>query len=596
MLNYPGRTYVDGQSVSMAYLGNLGLPAQSRIFSEREDPSNFMFADAYNIYWKKPDSFDFINTKIPFSNITYHSAGGGDRKEERFIAFISSNFGKNLNVGADFDYIYARGSYQSQGAKHVNFTLYSSYFSDKYRYHLFFNSGNYINYENGGIVDDRYVTDPEVVSSGQNISSKDIPTHMQNTWSRVRGTRFYYTHRYNLGFEKETGSSDEEESDKQFVPVGSIIHTLDYHTQTHRFVSDNVNIDSLYINHYNMRNAAGVNDETKAWYLKNTVGLSLREGFSSWSKFDLTAYATLDYRNYNLQDSIAPSDTISQSWKKTQTVVYIGGELTKRTGKILRYGATAELGMFGENLGDFKLSGNIETRIPVFKDTASLKAVAYIKNTEPTFYQKYNKSRYFFWNNNNLAKVNRVYLGGELNIPQTKTFFSAGVENLTNYVYFDSDALPAQHSGSIQVLTLRLNQDMRHKGLGWNNQIVYQKSGNKDIVPLPDLSIYSNLYVFFKIAKVLSIQTGVDVHYFTKYYAPAYEPATQQFRAQHDVEVGNYPLVNGYINCHLKYTRFFINIYNLSSLFINNPAYFSLPHYPLNPMTIKLGFSWNFNN
>ncbi len=600
MLNYPSRTYIDGQSVSMSYLGNLGLPGRSRIFSEIGETSNFMFADGYRMYKKTPSNFNFINTKVPFSNVTYHTAGGGDTQEERFLGSISSNFGKKLNVGLDFDIVYTKGFYQSQGSKHLDITFYSSYFSDRYRYHLFFNSADYTNYENGGITNDLYITDPtdpEVASTGQSIKSKEIPVYLMDTWNRVYGARFYYTHRYNLGFEKETDKTDEDgEKIKQFVPVSSIIHTLDFYDQSHKFISrDGKGIDSLYVHHYNMGDTVGADDKTSEWYIKNTLGISLREGFSSWSKFDLTAYATLDYRNYTLQDSIVAPDTISKPWKQTQTVVYVGGEMTRNMGKILRYSAAGELGVLGDNLGDFKLTGTIETRLPVFKDTASLKATAYIKNTEPSFYQQHNKSRYFFWDND-FDKIKRVYLGGELNIPHTRTNISMGVENLTNYVYFDENALPAQYSGSIQVLSARLNQDFKYRGFGWNNEIVYQKSGKEDVVPLPELSIYSNLYVFFKIAKVLSVQIGANVYYFTKYYSPAYEPATQQFHVQRDVEIGDYPLVNAYINCHLKNTRFFVSFYNISSKFVNDPAYFSLPHYPLNPMVIKFGLSWNFNN
>ncbi|GHV06749.1 hypothetical protein FACS189416_7460 [Bacteroidia bacterium] len=92
------------------------------------------------------------------------------------------------------------------------------------------------------------------------------------------------------------------------------------------------------------------------------------------------------------------------------------------------------------------------------------------------------------------------------------------------------------------------------------------------------------------------MQVGADVHYNTKYYAPYYEPATQQFQIQDEKMIGNYPLINGYINFHLKQTRFFAMFYNVGSSFINEPAYFSLLHYPLNPMTLKLGVAVLFNN
>ena len=81
----------------------------------------------------------------------------------------------------------------------------------------------------------------------------------------------------------------------------------------------------------------------------------------------------------------------------------------------------------------------------------------------------------------------------------------------------------------------------------------------------------------------------------TSYYAPYYEPATQQFQVQDEVKVGNYPLVNAYVNFHLKQARFFVMGYNLGSKFVN-PNYFSLAHYPLDPFVLKMGVAVTFNN
>ncbi|GHT61520.1 hypothetical protein AGMMS50239_12610 [Bacteroidia bacterium] len=95
---------------------------------------------------------------------------------------------------------------------------------------------------------------------------------------------------------------------------------------------------------------------------------------------------------------------------------------------------------------------------------------------------------------------------------------------------------------------------------------------------------------------MLTIQLGANAHYFTRYYAPGYEPATQQFKVQNEVKVGNYPLVSGFLNCHLKQTRFFLEYYNAGALFISPTEYFSLPHYPVNPTLLKLGLSVDFIN
>lgn len=291
------------------------------------------------------------------------------------------------------------------------------------------------------------------------------------------------------------------------------------------------------------------------------------------------------------------ADSLHNSYKESELSTYVGGEISKRQGKLLTYNARGELCVVGDDIGEFRLSGNLQTRFPLLGKPATIRANGYIYNVTPAFYQRHNHTRYFWWDND-FSKIRRVYVGGEVSWEQTHTRLSAGVENIQNHVYFGPEGVPVQNSGSVQILTARIKQDFLTRSFGWENEIVYQQSSKNEIIPLPQLSAYSNLYCTFKIAKVLTIQMGVDAHYFTKYEAPYYEPATQQFQIQKEdskIKVGEYPLINAYVNCHLKQARFFVMAYNLGSKFLS-PDYFSLPHYPLDPMVIKMGISVYFNN
>lgn len=77
---------------------------------------------------------------------------------------------------------------------------------------------------------------------------------------------------------------------------------------------------------------------------------------------------------------------------------------------------------------------------------------------------------------------------------------------------------------------------------------------------------------------------------------PDYAPAIGQFYLQNPdtrYKLGGYPLINGYINLHLKRTRIFVQMYNLLQR-TGEKSYFLAPHYPLNPRILKVGLSWNF--
>ena len=237
----------------------------------------------------------------------------------------------------------------------------------------------------------------------------------------------------------------------------------------------------------------------------------------------------------------------------------------------------------------------MQTRFKLFNKDAVIKADAYIKNTTPAFYLRHNHSRYFWWDNPGFNMTQQIYAGGEVYLESSKTTLKAGVESIQNYIYFNKEGFPVQHGSNLQVVSARIKQDFRFRAFGLENEVCWQLSSDKSVLPLPSISAYSNMYLAVKLAKVLTVQLGANVYYNTAYYAPYYEPATQQFQVQDEVKVGNYPLVNAYVNFHLKQARFFVMAYNLSSKFAD-PNYFSLAHYPLNPMVLKMGIAVTFNN
>ena len=117
-------------------------------------------------------------------------------------------------------------------------------------------------------------------------------------------------------------------------------------------------------------------------------------------------------------------------------------------------------------------------------------------------------------------------------------------------------------------------------------------------LPVPALNVYTNLYLRFKVARVLAVDLGGDLRYFTKYAAPDYSPALGQYTIQDNgaanVETGNYPIVNVYANMHLKHTRFFVMMSHVNAS--AGGERFLTPHYPINGRIFRFGVSWNFFN
>ncbi|MCF0159838.1 MAG: hypothetical protein HUJ99_03530, partial [Bacteroidaceae bacterium] len=197
---------------------------------------------------------------------------------------------------------------------------------------------------------------------------------------------------------------------------------------------------------------------------------------------------------------------------------------------------------------------------------------------------------------------------------RTRTTLRVSAENIKNYTYLINRAIRRegmeekwlsgpmveQNSGNIQVFTAQLKQNLKLGILHWDNEVTYQTTSNADILPLPKLNIYSNLYLNFNLVKnVLRMQLGGDVRYFTKYYAPDYCPSVQQFYVQNPeqrINIGNYPIINTYVNAEWKRTRIYVQVFSHINQGKGNRNYFLAPHYPINPSAIKIGISWSFYN
>lgn len=85
---------MEGRGIAGAYTGNIGSPWQSRIFSERKEERDFIFADAFDGDIITPSNGYFYDVKVPYTHILYTRAGGSTKREEQLKGVLTSNFGK----------------------------------------------------------------------------------------------------------------------------------------------------------------------------------------------------------------------------------------------------------------------------------------------------------------------------------------------------------------------------------------------------------------------------------------------------------------------------------------------------------------------
>ncbi len=393
----------------------------------------------------------------------------------------------------------------------------------------------------------------------------------------------------------------------ELVPVTSFIHTLQLDNYKRIYQAYKTPADFYFdtFNHTGPLTGDSIFDRTRHYDIRNTFAISMLEGFNKWAKAGIKIFLTNELRHFELPDS-------ANGYKGyNEHNTSIGGQLSKTQGNTLHFNATAETWLAGEDAGQLKLDATADVNFPLFGDTVTLAAKAFLYRLNPTFYYRHYHSKHFWWDHSSMSKTIHSRIQGVFSYKKTRTSLRVALDEIKNHTYFGhtyniteefqrtgNEIHVRQYGKAISLITAALTQDFTLGPLNWENVVTFQKSSEKDVLPVPDFNVYSNLFLRFKIAKVLSCDVGGDVRYFTKYYAPDYSPTLGQFTVQESaqrVEVGGYPVVNVYANFHLKHTRFFVMMSHINSG-SGRKEYFFTPHYPLNERALRIGLSWNFFN
>lgn len=393
----------------------------------------------------------------------------------------------------------------------------------------------------------------------------------------------------------------------EYVPVTSFIHTVKFDNYRRIYEAYQTPADYYLKEYYDAGRLTGdsIYDQTKHWHMKNTFAIAMLEGFNKWAKAGLKAFASYDLRHYELP-------TMEGGFEKyNEHALSVGGQLSKQEGKTLHYNAVAEIGLTGVDAGTLAIDGNVDVNIPFLGDTLQVRGDAFFHRETPSFYYRNYHARHLWWEND-LDKTIHTRIMGTLSFPKTRTKLRVAVDEIKNYTYFSQSyditeeglrtgviVTPMQESGGINLLTAQLEQNFRLGILNWENQFTYQHSSKESVLPVPAFNAYTNLYIKFKVVKVLNVDLGADMRYFTSYEAPDYSPYMGQYTVQgngeNNIKIGNYPIVNVYANVHIKHTRFFVMMSHINAG-QGDKNYFFAPHYPMNERVFRIGVSWNFFN
>jgi hypothetical protein len=574
-----------------AWPGNYGQPLyQLNFFDRITDPDKFVYKYYYP-YMHLPDNLVFMDTQVPFTELSFLFAGPRDRAEQEFRIRHSQNVNRKLNFGLVFDIVYSLGKYAYQRANDKDFSLYSSYRGDKYKLYAQFGSNSAENLENGGIVD------PEQMKTYQ---TGDIETNLgslNNAKTVMKNRNLLFVQRFSVNkpISAQADSAIADSERKKFRMSGTFSHIFMF-DRTRRdysdsypgsgfydttYISDLVTFDTLSFR--NLRNTLRFDfstDESRKVSLG--VGFGIRNELLKYSQLIPTLTGT-------------PPDSVLSVWTESNNALV--GRMFNNIGNKFRWGATGELYITGRRSGDFALDGVITKDFGFKKGMARWEITGSMTNTEPSVWMERYGSNHFKWDNS-FQKELRINAGTRFTYPERKASLRFNYAIIDNYTYFGVKALPEQHTGGLSVVSLMLKKELQAWKFHLANEVLLQQSSNTDVVDLPLVAVRSAGFFehnfHFKITNgYLRAQIGAEVFYNTSYHAYSYMPSLGTYYNTETEKTGNYPYLTAFLNVKIKRTRIMLMLDHFNHGWTGY-NYFMVPSNPMNTLYFRYGFAWTF--
>lgn len=530
----------------------------------------------------KPEEIRYGNVATPVSELYFRST---IQRGQSTDVYLSLNTSPQLNFSVAYRALRSEGRYINQESKTGNFRFTASYITKNGRYSV---NTHYVaqkiqNEENGGISSS---SDFESGNSAFDNKAR-LGVYFEDAMSLLKGKRFFVDQSFRINASKG---------------------------QNNLYIIEQFNYESIYFNYSQptvLSSVAGqpvqrygdafvssdIADRTKYNKTYNKIGAvyeNLLLGSFTFFVDDLRS--NYYYNNILYFDSGTVPPLLSQ------TLNTLGGQYHYRKDK-WRAKALYSKSLTGQNLSNLDISA-----VYSFDQDNELSFGYQNMNKLPnnnfdlfqSSYKKYN------WHNDfNTEKINAITATANT---QWGTL-SMQLNNINDYLHFvdvsteaERSALtqivaPAQYGKSIKYFSLKASREFVFGKFAIDNSLLYQKVDQSDfILNVPEFLTRNTFYYTDKMfKKKLFLQTGVELYYFTSYYSNGYNPLIGEFFVQDRQKIGNFPLLDVFVNAKIQRTRFYLKAEHINSLLGKN-NYYSAPDYPYRDFLIRFGLVWTFFN
>jgi len=550
-------------------LGNIGTPGRSLIFDWNREIDFYQGLNPFAAYYFLPEECTYYDTKTPYSDFTY-AQGKND------LLFLKAKHSQNVtpryNFGIDYNRITSKGFFPSQYTSTYHTQFFNSYNSKNSKYYLLgnitWNKG--VTDESGGLLNDS-------VFEGLTGTHKSAPVVLNSSQTRFKNRAVYVKQYYD--FTKYV-----PDSLKQPEYRVRLIHTIKAEEQSFHF--DNIKGDTssvLFPNKYFAQEDIFYDSVYYGqFYNKFALSISKQDTAQKVKRF-LDFYGSHKYIYIHQRD-------VSYTYNN----IILGAEYEQISEKpnSLSVQANASYCLAGFNSRDYKILSK-----GTFNASKFLLSLGFGNTSStPDFSFMNFRSNPFVWHNN----FNKVNVSNWQSGIQTRTFrnnFSLTLKQylLSNWVYYNSTALPEQSNKTFVVTNIELAKVFQIWKLYFDNRIIYQKSSS-DVIRLPVVGVMLKYYVeaiLFK--KAMRMQLGADMYYNTAYYGNTYNPVSRAFYLQNEKEIGNYPMIEIFASGQIKKAIIFFKYQHINQDYVNKGFYYT-PSYPLPLAATRFGLRWRMYN
>ncbi len=566
--------------VGASFLGNSGSAELPHSYFKRQLFSDeLLFFTPYSDYMYTRENIPMYNAKGSFSMLSYVTSGSKKISEDNLKVLLTQNITPEWNVGLYYQRYGTRGLYQNQSADNRVFTIYSSYAGKRYSAHAGYIHNRVSNEENGGIANDDDLKDPDV-------DFEIIDVNLSSAGNRLRSNAYFLTHSYGLPLHIFNRSDSLKTGEGTMVYFGHAFQYLRQYRIYNDKVSDTLYYKDFYINPVESR------DSSFKSSLDNRLFIRLQPWSPTAIISTIDAGIGLDFSKYY---GFSPDQFLYGVSDNSYTDLYLYGRASGVFSKYFAWNAFGEYVFSGYRQGDFLVDASARISVYPFSRQFDLKGRLVLENKEPDYFQKRYYGNHSRWDNG-FSKTTDTRIEVALSAPDYKLEVGLQQSVVSNIIYMDETATPAQEGDAISITSLYVQKNFKGGPFHADNRLSFQISGNENVLPLPKISLNARWYAQFVLVKsVLTAQVGFDAYYHTKYYIPAYNPAVGLFHNQTEKKIGDYPMVDAFLNFKWKRVTLFVKMSHVDQGLFDE-EYFSALHYPRNKRMLRLGLTWHFYN